>query len=176
MLCARRAQAPAAEAQFVRRPRQRRETMARPEDSWTVGGDVDRVTAALRVGAPDLDPDVVTGQLGVQPTFAARRGDTRPSKSGTITQKAGVWVLEAPRSTEWVLRDAIAAILDRLPAAAPVWDGIARLATIDMFCGLHLDDFSRGLDLPAELLGRLAERHIGLTIDIYCEGSDEADA
>jgi len=150
--------------------------METSDGSWTVGGDVDRVTAARRVGAPDLDPDAVTRQLGVQPTFAARRGDTRPSKAGTITQHVGVWILEAPRSTEWVLRDAITALLDRLPTATSVWDGIAQSATIDMFCGLHLDDFNRGLDLPAQLLARLAERHIGLSLDIYCEGSDEADA
>jgi len=151
--------------------------MQGPEDSWIVGGSIDRVSVSLRISAPDLDPDIVTRRLGVQPTFAARRGDERPSKGGTIAQPVGIWIVGLANSPEWELADAISAVLDRVPSDLGLWKELASFASIDMFCGLHLDDWNRGLDLPAELLARLGERHIALGLDIYCdESDDEADA
>jgi len=145
-------------------------------DGWVVGGDVDRVSVSLRISAPDLDPATVTNRLGVQPTFAARRGERRPSKSGPITQPIGIWILGLSNSPEWVLADAIAAILDRLPSDQKVWDEITSGAKVDVFCGLHLDEWNRGLDLPPQLLARLGQQRINLSLDIYCAGADEADA
>jgi len=151
--------------------------MQGPEDGWIVGGSIDRVSVSLRISAPDLDPDIVTRRLGVQPTFAARRGDERPSKGGTITQPVGIWIVGLANSPEWELADAISAVLDRVPSDVGLWKELASFASIDMFCGLHLDDWNRGLDLPAELLARLGERHIALGLDIYWdESDDEADA
>jgi len=148
-----------------------------PDDAWTVGGDVDRLSVTLRITAPDLDPEAITRRLGVPPTLAARRGDDRPSKGGTVKQRVGIWAVGFPSSQEWVLADAIGALLDRLPGDVALWREIASSATIDAFCGLHLDDWNRGLDLPPELLARLGERRIALSFDIYCDGSDnEADA
>ncbi len=151
--------------------------METPDDVWTVGGDVDRLSVTLRITAPDLDPEAITRRLGVSPTLAARRGDDRPSEGGTVKQRVGIWAFGFSSSQEWVLADAIGALLDRLPADVAVWREIASSATIDVFCGLHLDDWNRGLDLPPELLARLGERRITLSFDIYCGSSDdEADA
>ena len=151
--------------------------METPGDAWTIGGDVDRVTVSLRIVAPDLDPEAITRRLGIAPTLAACRGDDRPSKSGSVKQRVGIWSVGFPNSQEWVVADAISTLLDRLPADVAVWREIAASATIDVFCGLHLDDWNRGLDLPPDLLARLGERRIALTFDIYCDGpDDEADA
>jgi hypothetical protein len=148
-----------------------------PDDTWIVGGDVDRVSLTLRITAPDLDPDAITRRLGVPPSFAARRGDERRSKGGNIKQPVGIWSVGLPNSQEWVLADAIGALLDRLPADVAIWKEIGSSARIDVFCGLHLDDWNRGLELPPDLLARLGERRITLGFDIYCGGSDdEADA
>ena len=151
--------------------------MQTPEDGWTIGGSIDQVNVTLRVSAPDLDPDDVTRRLAVNPTFAARRGDRRPSQDREIVQRVGIWLLKLPRSQEWELSDAISELLRPLPNDVTVWRELASGAQIDLFCGLHLSDWNRGLDLPPELLARLGDRRIGLTFDIYCDGSDEgADA
>ena len=151
--------------------------METPEDGWALGGGIDRLSVSLRISGPELDPDTVTRRLGVQPTFAARRGDERPSKAGTITQRVGIWIVGLANSPEWELADAINAVLDRVPSDPALWKDLASFASIDVFCGLHLEDWNRGLDLPAELLARLGERHIALSLDIYCDGpADEADA
>jgi hypothetical protein len=147
------------------------------EAGWDVGGPIDQVNITLRVSAPDLDPDTITRRLGVKPTFAARRGDQRPSKYQVIVQGVGIWLLELPSSTEWELSDAISELLRPLPDDVAVWKEIAAEAQVDVFCGLHLSDWNRGVDLSPELLVRLGERGIGLTFDIYFDGpDDEADA
>jgi hypothetical protein len=107
-----------------------------PEGFELVGGEIDRWDVSLRIAGPDLDPDLITARLGVQPSFAARKGDKRERKAGSTTQPIGIWSVGLPNSREWELSDAIAALLNRLPAEIAVWDEIATLAKIDMFCGL----------------------------------------
>ena len=151
--------------------------MQPPEDGWAIGGPIDQVNVTLRVSAPDLDPDSITRRLGVSPSFAARRGDRRPSKDREIVQKVGIWLLDLPRSDEWELADAIAELLRPLPNDAAIWQDIAAGAAIDLYCGLHLSDWNRGLDLPPELLASLGARRIGLSFDLYYDGPEgNADA
>jgi len=148
-----------------------------PEDGIEVGGDVDEVRVSLRVSAPDLDPDAITRIFGVQPTYAARKDHRRLSGGGYITQRTGIWILTLAESSEWTLGDAIAALLDKLPSQMTVWYEAAKKGRIDLFCGLHLAAWNRGLELSPELPGRLSERQITLGLDIYCEApDDEADA
>ena len=148
-----------------------------PEDGIVVGGDVDEVTVSLRVAAPDLDPSAITGLLGTKPTFAARKGDRRPSGNGEVVQRTGIWSLHLQESPEWHLGDAIDALLAKLPADLNIWRKVASVGDIDLFCGLHLRAWNRGLELTPAQLGRLAERGIALSIDIYCNDADEeADA
>ncbi len=145
-----------------------------PGDYVSVGGDVDRITLSVRVAGDQLDPDEVTRALGAAPTFAARKGERRPSGGREVIQRTGVWFVEfqgAP--VEWTLDEAIAALLDRLPADMAVWDELAAKYELDLFCGLHLGAWNRGFALPPGLLHRLAERHLELDVDIYCVGSDE---
>ncbi len=153
-----------------------RRLLATEEDSFEAGGDVDEVTVSLRVWSPELDPDAVTSELGVSPSFSARRGDRRASKTGEITQRTGIWILELAESTEWQLADGITTLLDQLPNDLRVWRNLTSKATVDLYCGLHLANWNRGVELPADVLGRLAERGIALHLDIYYDPPDsEAD-
>lgn len=145
-----------------------------PEDYLTVGGDVDRITVSVRASGDALDPDAVTRALGVAPTFAARKGERRRSGDREIVQGTGVWYIEfAGAPAEWTLDEAIAALLDRLPADLAVWDALAARHQLDVFCGLHMSAWNRGVALPPALLRRLADRHLELDFDIYCSGPDE---
>lgn len=136
-----------------------------------IGGDLDEVAITLRVYADDLDPQWVSDLLGISPSYAARKGDSRISGGRTIRQRVGIWQLELPGTREWVLADAIRTLLSRLPSDTSVWEELAERAHADVFCGLFLARWNRGADLPYELLGDLARRRLALSLDIYSQSS-----
>ena len=142
------------------------------EPLFEAGGDIDRVNVSLRIGADDLDPGWVTSLLGRTPTFAARKGEPRSSRAGEIVQPTGVWLYSLPESTEWELGDAIGALLDLFPSDLSIWQQLRTQATLEVFCGLHLGQWNRGGELPPALVARLAERGLGVQIDIYSDGPE----
>jgi hypothetical protein len=70
----------------------------------------------LYVYGHDLDPDMVTEILGIAPTVARRRGETRTTLTGkTVVQKTGVWGYKIiARSEE--LTSGMRGLLDQLIA------------------------------------------------------------
>lgn len=141
----------------------------------TAGGEVDRVHVCLRASSDELDPEALSLALGVQPTFAARKGNRRSTRGGESVQRTGIWYFQFPGvAEEWTLDEAIAALLDRLPSEQTVWDALAKQHRLDVYCGLHLDEWNRGAELSPELLRRLANQHLTLSLDIYFEGADGA--
>jgi Domain of unknown function (DUF4279) len=146
------------------------------ENEFTAGGEIDEVSVSLRVVAPDLEPSDVTALLGVEPTFAARKGDRRRSGSTEVVQRTGIWIFALPESREWELANAIRTLLARLPEELLVWERLRAQAETDVFCGLHLDRWNRGVELPPELLRQLADRRLSLGLDIYARGSDPEES
>jgi hypothetical protein len=143
------------------------------EPFWNLGGDVDEVRVTISVTGDELDPDAITKCLGVEPTFALRKGERRMSGSREIVQRTGVWNLDAPESSEWVLSDAIILLLDRLPPPGDVWDQLARKHHLRVFCGLFMGSWHQGCSLPPKLLGELAARHLELDLALYGEATDD---
>jgi hypothetical protein len=143
-----------------------------PDNEFQAGGDIDEVSVSLRVASPNLEPTEVTALLGVEPTFAARKGDRRRSGSVEVVQRTGIWIFALPESREWELADAIRTLLARLPEDLAVWERLRAKAKIDVFCGLYLEHWNRGVDLSPELLRQLADRGLTLGLDIYGNGSD----
>ncbi len=137
-----------------------------------VGGQIDKITVSLRILGDDLDPDEISRLLAVSPTFSARRGDARETKRAILRQPVGVWSFDIGKSSEWVLEDLIRSLLDRIQVPVETWQLLRTRYQIEMFCGLFLNDWNRGTNLSAGILGRLAERGIALSLDIYCNGTD----
>ena len=144
-----------------------------PGEYFTAGGDIDEVRVSVRVASDALDPDEVTRLLGVAPSFAARKGEVRRSEGRAVTQRTGVWYVDLGTSTEWVLEDAIGALLDRLPSDPAVWAVLTSKYEVDLSCGLFLRCWNRGFVLPAHVIQRIAERGIEVSVDIYCDAEDK---
>jgi uncharacterized protein DUF4279 len=144
------------------------------EDGYVIGGDVDKVTASVVISGDALDPDEITRVLGIEPFFAARKGEQRRSRSGTrtISQRTGVWWVQVADTRERVLGDAIDGLLARLPADLEVWASLAEKYTLRLSCGLHLEDWNRGCELPPEVLKKIVDRRLTLDFDIYYSGDD----
>lgn len=146
-----------------------------PDEFVSVGGEIDRVKISLRVAGDDLDPDEVTELLGVESTFAARKGEVVDAPGGARPQRTGIWLLDLGDSPEWELADGISTLLNRMPDDPELWADLADRYEIDLFCGAFLRATNRGFDLPKELIRRMADRQLAFGVDIYCNVPNEPD-
>ncbi len=137
------------------------------EDGFIVGGEIDRVEVSLRISGDAVDPERITRMLGVEATFAARRGEAIDREGVPVVQQTGIWIYALPASTEWELGDAIRTLLDRLPADPSLWESLAAEFDTDVFCGLFLAASNRGTELPLDTMALLVERRLPLGLDIY---------
>jgi hypothetical protein len=139
----------------------------REPDEVELGGPVNRIRVSLRFGGDDLDPSVMTRGLGVDPTFAARKGESVERSGHTYRQRTGVWYLALPDRSEWELGDAIQTLLARIPASASTVRQLSAQYGGEIFCGLFLEQYNRGCAIDANIVSALAERGLALDFDIY---------
>ena len=134
-------------------------------------GDIDRLGIALRVTSDDLDPDRITRMLGVNPSFAGRKGEEIDLHGVPVKQSIGTWRYALPASTEWELGDAIDTLLEQLPADPALWESLAGWADVAIVCELYVHqrvphDRSHAAEVPPDTLARVAERRLALRLEI----------
>ncbi len=132
-----------------------------------VGGPIDSCSACLRLFGDDLDPDVVTALLGAAPTTACRKGDVTRLKVTIRTERQGKWLLSIDHQAGVTLEAVINELLDRLSGDLAVWADLTGRFKVDLFCGLQMEEWNRGLSFSPETLRRVAERGLELGLDIY---------
>jgi hypothetical protein len=145
------------------------------------GGEVDSCSVCIRVYGDDLNPDAVSALLGCVPTSACRKGDIHRGKKYDRVEKQGRWLLALDHVRGVRLDDLINQVLDRLTNDLAVWRTLTDRYKVDLFCGVQLELWNRGLGLSPGTLLRIGERGLELGIDIYyvgepdCEQSAAAD-
>jgi len=128
---------------------------------------VGRLKVSVRVIGDALDPAEVTRILGVEPSFAARKGErARPGRL-EVVQRTGAWVLRAEQAAGWPLDEAIHALLAQLPSDAALWRSLGERFRLDVFCGMFMGTDNQGLELRPETLQLLAARGLRLGLDVY---------
>ena len=135
-----------------------------------IGGSVDKTSASLRFTGDILDLDSVSRLLSCVPTRVHRKGETL--RGGRTRHLPSVWLLNSPTATRQTLEEQIAWLLDRVTSDLGVWEKLTAMSTGDVFCGLHLTAWNQGFSLSPGLMQRLAERHLTLEFDIYCDAEE----
>ncbi|WP_395683495.1 DUF4279 domain-containing protein [Dokdonella sp.] len=135
---------------------------------------VRRSVATLRIAGDELRPDLITEALGHEPTLAQTKGETLVGKKTGILRiaKFGMWRLAASEREPADLDSQVAEILSKLTSDLAVWRSISSAYSIDLFCGLFMDQSNEGLGLSPSTLADLGNRGIELGLDIY-SGPDE---
>lgn len=149
-------------------------SLSSPGERIHAASGVDEISVSLRVFGDDLDPEYVSRLLGVAPSLVRAKGEVRHSGGREVAERTGLWLLEVEYSPASMLADVIEALLDRFPSDMAVWAELTARYRVDLFCGLFLESWNRGVMLPAALLGRLAARGVDFHLDFYACGDPEA--
>lgn len=129
---------------------------------------ISRTKATLRISGPDLDPEDITNSLGGFPTLSRKKGDVIRSKNGNERVAAfGQWHVSAPEMKPGNLDTQICEILDGLSSNIDDWVCIADNYSVDMYCGLFMEQQMEGIDIDPDTLQKLGQRKIILDLDIY---------
>jgi hypothetical protein len=128
---------------------------------------IPRLRVALRIRGDSLDPDFLTQQLGVAPSFSARKGEVIARRGREQLHTTGVWTyrLEVPSATE--LGDALSRLMDALPEDLTMWEEITTSFSADVFCGAFLEDDNQSTNISPEVLATLGQRGLTLSLDLY---------
>jgi hypothetical protein len=122
--------------------------------------------ASLRFYGNDLEPEMLTAQLGASPSRCWKKGDTF-GPTGTATRKNGAWILRAEQREPGELNGLIDEIFSKLTADLSVWKDLANRYRPDLFLGLFLKQSNEGLDVNARSLSLMADRGVSLALDVH---------
>lgn len=136
---------------------------------WVAGGEVDKCSVTLRFWGDDLVPDDITQLLGINPTKSYTKGDVSRGKVYDRIHKIGVWLYSLERCAGVSLEDRIDRLFNQLTANLSVWRELTTKFDADLFCGLWLKRWNRGLDLSQQMLQRISERGLSINLDIYVD-------
>ena len=137
--------------------------------------DAPRFRVALRVRGDTLDPDFLTQQLGVAPTFSARKGDEGSDGDAGVRQDTGIWTYRMPLSVETELGGVIEQLLAVFPGDATLWEELTSTWTTDVCCSVYLQREHQRTLLDAEVLAALGRRGLAVHVELHApgEGDDE---
>ena len=126
--------------------------------------------ASFRILGDTLEPDEVSGILGLQPTRSGRRGERMsPSSSKTLLRKS-VWILQTPLSDQAPLQDHLEWLLDTLEPKRDAIGEFTKQYETDFFCGFSSENGQGGCTFESSLLARLANLGVPLVLDLYPPG------
>ena len=131
-------------------------------------------TATLRVFGDDLEPESMTRLFGKEPTDQYRKGETRTTSGGRqYTRKYGMWRLGCEDRTPEALDEQIAQILNGLTEDLLVWQSVTSKYTVNIFCGVFMNESNEGFCLSPMTLAALGARRIEIQFDVYAPTEED---
>ncbi len=133
-----------------------------------IGGEFKLFDLTLQVVGDNVAPDEISLLLGVEASFASRKGETRRTRGGReLIQPTGVWNITEPGFKGTEVAAAIEVFLGRFPTSAMVWKQIAIMGRVSLTVTIWFAEENGSAMLPPELLTTMSERGIGLLIDVW---------
>ena len=126
-----------------------------------------QVRVTLSIEGSGLDPDFLTQQLGVTPTWSARPGEATDGTRRHARGDSGVWAyrLELPEPTE--LGETIGLLLDAFPEDTVLWEELTSTYTVEVLCAVHLVAAHQHTNVEPDVLAGLGRRGLPLRIELF---------
>jgi hypothetical protein len=134
---------------------------------YLAGGEVDKTSVSLRFSGDALDPDEISKLLNCQPTDSYRKGDVSPDNRRRGVAQTGMWLLSGKKTGKISLEKQIFELFSRLSDDLEIWRKLTNQYHSDLFCGLFMESWNRGIDFPPELMAQISARGLTLDLDIY---------
>ena len=130
---------------------------------------VSRSKASLRIGGENLIPLEISNILGCAGTTMYAKGDVIVSSKSRnkIVRKHDLWLLAVEENEPENIDGQAKVILSKLSSDISVWDQLSAQYSIDLFCGIFLEESNEGMEISPETLSELGKRGIQLSLDIY---------
>jgi len=138
-----------------------------------VGGPVKDATVSFFIRGEDLDPNAITGLLGIEPDWSAVRGYQKSPRYRPLDR--GFWALRREIQDGETAEAALESMVARLPADPELWKDLSSRYSIEAGFGVFLDEWNRGFDLSPSLVRRLSELGASFGCDIYAPDDSESD-
>lgn len=135
------------------------------------GGPPDLTSVVLALYAEDLDPDIVSRELGCAPTRAHRKGDRRGPRSPPFS--TGAWLLElsgeGPIDPDVLLSD----LLGRFPRDSAFWAKLRASYRVRVLVALHIERWNRGFELSPRTVAMVSATGAEFGFDLYFYAGDD---
>lgn len=128
--------------------------------------DSPRIRVSLRLFGDTLDPDFLTQQLGIAPTFSARKGDPAEHEGGE-ERDTGTWIYRLDGSPGAELGDVIEGLLARFPDDSTLWEELTSSYRVDVACAVHLESANQRTAIATDVLERLGRLRLPLNLDLF---------
>lgn len=139
----------------------------------------------LCINGDGLIPQEISTILGVPPTYGATKRQEKVSrKTGkvivnrntgkAIVSKTGMWHLRASDREPEDIDGQVQEIFSKISADIAVWRSITNKYRANLFCGIFMSETNDGLSISPQSMAVLAERGIGLWLDIYAPSREIA--
>lgn len=131
------------------------------------------VRVSLKVLGFEEEPEVITRQIGLQPTKTWRQGELIP---GTIRPRAASgWEIAAREEGGTELEPQIELLFSRLKGKEAVIYDIASRARVELSVVVYARESVPALHLPREAVEYLGRLQCAVDIDLYCLIEDGED-
>jgi hypothetical protein len=128
---------------------------------------------SFRVIGDEVDPSVITHELGISPDRAHKRGDTQP-KHPDKQYKTGLWSIDSDLGRAAPIEAHFARLVERLGPKTEVVRALASATqAIEFFCSCFSEEPTYKINLNSELLSRIGQMGIGIVATIYSSREDD---
>lgn len=136
------------------------------------------LSASVRIGGLDLDPDEISALLGLAADKAHRRGDPRISSTGRRCSdfSAGLWRITAAAHSSAPLASHLEDLLRRLKGRAEAIQELkSRGFELDIFVGITGPSGKFGIELDHSTMRSIGNLGLDLIFDVYCDDDEEEE-